>query len=71
MTSPAGPSNPTPPGGPGRDHLDDSALLDVIATATAAAAPPLTDQERAKLRASSPGPTARRVRRDHQDPRIG
>lgn len=50
MTSPAGPSNPTPPGGPGRDHLDDSALLDVIATATAAAAPPLTDQERAKLR---------------------
>lgn len=50
MTSPAGPSNPTPPGGPGREHLGDSDPLDAIVDAIVAAAPPLTDQQLAKLR---------------------
>jgi hypothetical protein len=49
------PDSPPPPGGPGREHLDAYELLldtvgcevvDPIAEATAAAAPPLTDEQR-------------------------
>ena len=52
---PSGPSNPPPPGGPGRDFIDDDYELqlasvgcevtDALAEATAAAAPALTDEQ--------------------------
>lgn len=66
MTSPSGPSNPTPPPGPGREKFDDSDLylatvgidvVDALAAETnhmidvvVAAAPRLSDGQRAHLR---------------------
>lgn len=54
-----GPINPPPPGGPGRDLIDDDYelqlatvgfdVIDAIAEATAAAAPTLTDDQRTTI----------------------